>query len=134
MANPDFPLLEDDDMDDLPRTLRREKAAREAQERAEGRIGDERNDGRSPPAPEFGAHMDPNYAGQAQYDDEELVAAEVQRFNPPFLHMMVFFLKAVVAAIPALILLGAIVWLAGEILQAYFPWLLQMRIVILFPE
>lgn len=129
MADPDFPLMADDEMDDLPRTLRREKAAREreANER-NGGIGD----GRSAPAPELGAPIDPHY-GPESYD-EELVAAEVQGFNVPFLHMMAFFLKAVLAGIPALILLGAIIWGAGELLQMLFPWLIKMKIVILFPE
>lgn len=129
MADPDFPLMADDDVDDLPRTLRREKAAREreAMGRESGLGG-----GRASPAPDLGAPIDPNYATAAF--EEELVAAEVQRFNVPFLHMMVFFLKAVLAGVPALILLGAIIWGAGEILQAYFPWLIQMKIVILFPE
>ncbi|MBU1213107.1 MAG: hypothetical protein KJ587_17830 [Alphaproteobacteria bacterium] len=129
MADPDFPLMADDEMDDLPRTLRREKAARERQ--AQGRT-DSLGDGRAAPSPELGAQIDSPY-GQGAYEDEPL-PAEVQRINIPFLHLMGFFLKAVLAAVPALILLGAIIWGAGEILQHYFPWLLQMKIVILFPE
>ena len=129
MADPDFPLIDDDEMDDLPRTFRREKAAREreAMNRGAG-LGE----GRAPPAPDLGAPIDQHY-GPADYD-EEPVPAEVQRFNVPFLHMMGFFLKAVLAGVPALILLGAIIWGAGEILQQFFPWLIQMKIVVLFPE
>lgn len=129
MSDPDFPLMADDEMDDLPRTLRREKAARE-------REANERNggagEGRPAPAPELGAPIDPHYAPNGYHED--LVAAEVQGFNVPFVHMMIFFLKAVIAGIPALILLGAIIWGAGELLQQYFPWLIKMKIVILFPE
>ena len=47
---------------------------------------------------------------------------------------MVFFLKAVIAAIPALIVLGALIWLSGEILQQFFPWLIKMKILIQFPD
>lgn len=130
MADPDFPLMADDEMDDLPRTLRRERAARERE--AMGRDGGGLGDGRAAPAPELGAPMDPHY-GAAGYEEEPM-PAEVQRLNIPFLHMMVFFIKAVLAAVPALILLGAIIWGAGEILQHYFPWLVKMKIVILFPE
>ncbi|MBU2581178.1 MAG: hypothetical protein KJ622_05640 [Alphaproteobacteria bacterium] len=129
MADPNFPLLADDDMDDLPRTLRREKAARERE--ANGRSAG-LGDGRAAPAPDLGAPVNSHY-GSGTYE-EDLVAAEVQRFNLPFLHLMAFFLKAVLAGVPALILLGAIIWGAGEILQQFFPWLIQMKIVILFPE
>ncbi|KUO54308.1 MAG: hypothetical protein APF80_10160 [Alphaproteobacteria bacterium BRH_c36] len=129
MPDPDFPLMADDEMDDLPRTLRREKAARERE--AMGRT-DSLGDGRAAPAPELGAPIQPRY-GHGAYEEEPL-PAEVRRLNIPFLHLMVFFLKAVLAAVPALILLGAIIWGAGEILQNYLPWLVQMKIVILFPE
>lgn len=129
MADPEFPLIMDEDMDDLPRTLRREREEREREARG--------NDaptlsGRAAPAPELGAPAD---SGQyhSGYDDEPFPAV-VKRVDIPFLRLMAFFIKAVLAAVPALILLGGIVYLAGEILQTYFPWLIKMRIVILFPD
>ena len=51
-----------------------------------------------------------------------------------FFRLVVFFIKAVFAAIPALILLVALLWLSGEVLRALFPWLLQMQILIHFPD
>jgi hypothetical protein len=45
-----------------------------------------------------------------------------------------FFVKCVVAAIPALLLLGAVLWLAGEGLELAFPELVRMKIVIYAPE
>lgn len=125
MADQNFPLTADEDLDDLPRTLRRERAEREREARG-------RDAGRAPPAPDLGAPIDPQYAEPA-YEDEPY-ASTVRRFDVPFLHLMGFFIKAVLAGIPALILLGAIIYGVGEILQAFFPWIVKMKIVILFPE
>ena len=60
--------------------------------------------------------------------------ASVRRFDVPFLHLMRFFLKAVLAAIPALILLGVILWFGGHLLQALFPSLVKKKILISFPN
>lgn len=130
MADQNFPLTADEDIDDLPRTLRRERAARERQAREREAEGDT---ARAAPAPELSNPVDPGYAPQG-YIEDDAYPAVVQRFDVPFFHMMAFFLKAVLAGIPALILLGAIVWGIGEILQSFFPWLIKMQIVILFPE
>lgn len=130
MSDHDFQLTADDDMDDLPRTLRRERAAREREARARETEGYET---RAAPAPELSTPMDHNYTSTG-YHDHDAYPAVVRRFDVPFFHMMAFFLKAVLAAVPALILLGAIVWGAGEILQSFFPWLIKMKIVILFPD
>lgn len=130
MADQNFQLMDDDDMDDLPRTLRRERAAREAEARArEAEI----HEPRAAPAPELSTPIDHSYAPQG-YPEDDAYPSVVRRFDVPFLHMMTFFLKAVLAGIPALILLGAIIWGAGEILQTFFPWLIKMKIVILFPD
>jgi hypothetical protein len=126
MAEPNFQLAAEDDFDDLPRTLRREKAAREREAR-ERRSGVERG-----PGPELGSPVDPHYAPSTYV--EEPVPAVVKQLDIPFFRLMFFFIKAVLAAVPALILLGAIIWGAGEILQSLFPWLVKMRIVILFPQ
>jgi hypothetical protein len=56
----------------------------------------------------------------------------VQAFDVPFTHLMRFCVKAVLAAIPALILLGVILWFAGAGLQALFPQLVKMKILIGF--
>ena len=57
----------------------------------------------------------------------------VTRLNVPFGNLVTFFLKAVFAALPALIMLMVVLWTIGEVLQRYFPWLLKMRILIQFP-
>ena len=67
------------------------------------------------------------------YGDEP-VAAAVTRFDVPFMRLVMFFLKAVFAAIPALILLGVLLWFAGHILQTQFPELIKMKILITFPN
>lgn len=143
MAEPHFPPLGDEQNDDLPRTFRREKEARarEARERA----AQERAAAPSLPtpsanAPGYGAasmapeprvDADPDYAPQLA---DAPYPAAVQRFDVPFMHLMTFFLKAVVAAIPALILLTAILWTFGSALEALFPELIKMKILISFPN
>jgi hypothetical protein len=64
----------------------------------------------------------------------EAVPAAVTRFDVPFFRLMAFFIKAVFAAIPALIILGALLWLAGDVLRNLFPWLVKMQILIRFPN
>jgi hypothetical protein len=117
--------MADGDIDDLPRTLRREREAREREARerdAKARAATLTHD--------FGA-------SDAERDlpaFSAAAAATVVRFDVPFFHLMAFFLKAVLAAIPALILLGALLWLAGDILRNLFPWLVKMQILIRFPN
>lgn len=130
MAEHEIPLTGDEDMDDLPRTLRRERAALEQAAREREATSSAR---RGSKAPDLGAHIKPHY-GADGYVEEDPYPAVVKQLDIPFLHMMVFFLKAVIAAIPALIVLGAIVWLSGEILQQFFPWLIKMRVIIQFPD
>ena len=57
----------------------------------------------------------------------------VTRIEVPFHRLVAFFMKAVFAAIPALVMLTIVLWTVGEVLQRYFPWLLKMRILIQFP-
>jgi hypothetical protein len=134
----DFGPFADENMDDLPRTFRREKEARarEARERA----AMERAAAPTLSTPDdFAAggvaqprvHADPDFApaiGEMPYP------ASVRRFDVPFLHLVVFFLKAVIAAVPAIILLGIILWFAGSALEALFPSLVKMKILIAFPN
>jgi hypothetical protein len=128
--NTNFSLTADDGPDDLPRTLRREREARmrEARER-------EARERSSTLTHDFGA-PDPDYNAyaQPQAPEPQPVAAAVTRFDVPFFHLMFFFIKAVFAAIPALFILGVLLWLAGDILQMLFPWLIKTQILIQFPN
>ncbi len=111
MAEPKFSMTADED---LPRTLRREKEARqrEAQEREQPDVGIGRPDD------------DYEYVEEIAYDPEGVT---VTRLNIPFFHLMLFFIKAVFAAIPAIILLVAVCILIGETLQSQLPWLRQFE-------
>lgn len=135
-AGPEFdPIL--DDQEDLPRTFRREKEARarEARERA----AQERAaaptlpmgvaDRRARPRPDTYATGEPDIS-----NDEQPVPASIRRFDVPFVDLATFFLKAVIASIPALFLLGAILWVAGMALETLFPALIKMKILISFPN
>jgi len=127
-----FSLMADENPDDLPRTLRRERDARlvEAREREARARSSTLTHG-------FGA-ADPGYSAQAQAQPHapllDPVPAAVTRFNVPFLHLMFFFIKAVFAGIPALFILGVLLWLAGDLLQMLFPWLIKTQILIQFPN
>ena len=130
MAEPKFSGVADiDPDDDLPRTLRREREAqaRRVREQELELPSDAKPSGALGDAPPFN---DDDY----EYDDIEPAPATVTRLDIPFLHLMMFFLKAVVAGIPALILLLAILWLFGEILTATFPELIKMQILIRMPN
>lgn len=98
MPEPTLPLPSDDPADDLPRTFRRERdaQAREAREREEAARA------RSQGSGDAAEPMPP--------------AATVTHIDIPFVRLMIFFLKAAAAAVPALILLGVILLLAGKIL------------------
>ena len=126
MASVDFPLMADEGSDDLPRTLRREREARE-------RAARERE------AKARGATLTHDFGASDAREDRASRAeagsgTTVDRFDVPFGHLMMFSIKAVMAAIPALILLGILMWCAGAILKAYFPELIHMQILITFPN
>jgi hypothetical protein len=142
MAEHNFPPLGDEQNDDLPRTFRREKEARarEARERAAQERAPAPSLSTSPdayaPAP---AVVAPQPRIDADADLAPILAempypASVRRFDVPFLHLVGFFLRAVLAAIPALILLTVILWVAGSALEALFPELVKMKILISFPN
>ena len=128
MTNANFSLTVDDGPDDLPRTLRREREARlaEAREREARERSGALTHG-------FGA-SDAGYGAQAHAPKPQPVPAAVTRFNVPFFRLMFFFIKAVFAAIPALFILGVLLWLAGDLLQMFFPWLIKTQILIQFPN
>ncbi len=157
MAEPTFSQL-GDDQDDLPRTFRREKEAREREARereakereARDRLVTERQAKEraqreraaapvAAPQPSLSAAPDLGHHPQVYADvaaQPDLVdmpyPATVKRLDVPFFHLMTFFLKAVVAAIPALILLTAILWVLGQGLSTVFPELVKMKILIGF--
>ena len=129
--------------DDLPKTFRRQRdqQEREAREReardrdarerqASERSGTDRAS-RFEPVPLGGPARAAADFG-APFPDEPQ-ATVVTRLQVPFFHLVGFFIKAVFAAIPAIILLAALLWGMGQLLKMYFPWLLQMQIMITFP-
>jgi hypothetical protein len=134
MSEPQLSLTADADFDDLPRTVRRERdaRAREAREReARERDVSLNRDDTLRDTPRF-INRDTSYSRPAYGDDP--IPATVKRFDVPFLRLVTFFIKAVLAAIPALLLLGALLWFAGHVLQTQFPELIKMKILITFPN
>lgn len=136
MADPSYAPLSDES-DDLPRTFRREKEAREREAR-------ERAARERAAAPTLTTAPDPYavpaspkiYAEPATPGAVKPLAADtplpaiVRAIDVPFGQLVVFFLKAVIAAIPAIILLMAILWGVGQVLETLFPSLLKMKILI----
>jgi hypothetical protein len=115
MSEPTLSMTADDD---LPRTIRREREAqREARERE--RLARER---------EAAAVSVPSIEHEGAYGALASPPATVTDIDVPFLRLMTFFIKAVFAAIPALIVLTALLWLFGQGLQSFFPQLLKMKI------
>ena len=124
------PHFADQDMDDLPRTFRREKEAREREARE--RDAQARGEVFGPAT--AGPSGDYSSAHGHQAIKPVPAPSVVRAFDVPFFSLMGFFIKAVFAAIPALIILGAILWGAGQALQIYFPELIKMKILISFPN
>ncbi len=132
MADPNFGPIGDDPSDDLPRTFRREKEARERENRERAA----QRERQPTPGPSLSATPDV-YIEPASASTETSVVgmpfpAVVRRIDVPFVHLVTFFLKAVLAAIPALILLTALLWLFGHMVQMFFPDLIKMKILIGF--
>lgn len=110
-----------DAADDLPRTLRRE---REARDRAQG-----------------GAALNATKPAQgfvpeatAWADQSAPQPATVTAIDVSFFRLMLFCFKLVFAALPAILLLGAILWTIGHLLMTYYPWLVKMQILIRVPN
>ena len=126
MAEPSLSMSVDDD---LPRTVRRERDAREraARERELPGAGTGSTHGPSLRSGPAGFGPQPMAAPQPmrgfEGDDFDLPAppATVTAFDVPFLRLSMFLIKVVLAGIPALLLLGAILWGAGHALQTFFP-------------
>jgi len=141
--------MNDGSMDDLPRTLRREREIRERAQREQqlneqgrgGPAGGVWDQGRGDASsqqyrldrPEPGNPYDsPRTTGRSM-DPDERIDATVRLIKVPFFSLMGFFLKAVFAAVPALLVLVGMLYGLGLALQTYFPWLIKMKILISFP-
>ena len=111
MPEPTFSMTADDD---LPRTIRRERDARER----EAREREARE--RQAPAPVL--HR------EGEIEMPQPAAATVVDFDVPLAKLAMFFVRAVFAAIPALLILMAVLWVFGHTLQIFFPQLLKMKI------
>lgn len=128
MAEPNFAMMAD--TDDLPRTLRREREARERAKREEETR--KRN-------ATLTHDYDANRASASAIADRPVpmagaAAGVVTGFDVPFFHLMRFFIKAVFAAIPALIILGALLWFAGAALKSAYPGLIHTEVIIRVPR
>ena len=151
MADTPYPS---DDGTDLPRTVRqqqkearvRDQMAREIlnapkpayaqQAQANQRAAQQ---AAAPPPPAAASSLAADFSRSQEYAQPsclppgEAPPATVTRFQVPFFHMVAFFIKAAAAAIPAVLLLGAILWGLGTLAQTYLPALVKMRILITFP-
>lgn len=116
MVEPTFSMTADDD---LPRTIRREREARAREREARER--------------QAAASSAPAVDHDGPYE-LPAPAATVTAIDVPFARLMAFFLKAVLAAIPALLLLTVLLWLLGQGLQTFFPQLLKLKILIYMPQ
>lgn len=124
MSDRNIPLTGQPDIDDLPRTLRREHEARarEARERTPSMTG---------PVTE------PAFQAAEAYDVAATAGAfpaVVKAIDVPFMQLSLFLVKAVLAAIPALLLLMVILWGIGQVIETVMPNLLKMKILISFPN
>jgi hypothetical protein len=123
------PVLSMDADDDLPRTIRRERDAKEAREReARDREARER------------LSMEPSgftvFEPQIRYQPAAAAAsaAAAMGLDVPFSKLMTFFIKAVFAAIPALLILTALLWISAVGLQALFPDLVKLKVLVYMPQ
>ena len=116
----DEPRFEQPREPDLPRTFLRDREA--MQQRA--------RDGRGPNA------MSAGEAKMAHYRSDDPPGGPrvtVSAFEVPFMRLMWFLIKVALAALPALLILGLMMFAIGQVAQAYLPWLVKMRIVVTFP-
>ena len=109
--------------DDLPRTLRRARDERNREAHAAAMAATQ--SGPTPPRFEPGRRA----SFDAPLDEGVVTAVKI-----PFFRLMLFFIKAVFAAIPAMILLGVIVWFAMKGLKLYYPELIQLEVLIRAPK
>ncbi len=133
MPEPTFAMTVDDD---LPRTIRRERdAQREARER----------EAREREARELQAQARERRAAAAvpapapAFDGAEALAlpppgVAIVDVDVPFAKLATFFIKAAFAVVPALLMLTAMLWVFGQMLQTFFPHLLKLKILIYMPQ
>lgn len=126
MAEPILTLEPDDD---LPRTIRRERDAKEARER-EAREREARERLAMGPVPVRTFERPAAYAERQAPYGLAAPSGAVAMLDVPFSKLMAFFVKAVFAAIPALIILFAALWLAGHGLQTLFPDLMKLKVLV----
>lgn len=130
MAEPRFPAE-----DDLPRTFRREREAREreARERDSAQNGTGLG-GMAPGSRSAGSDYGPSPQDYGAGSADNLFNAggggTVTRFEVPFLHLVGFFLKAVLAAIPALVLLTVLLYAGGLALKQLVPGFRHFEIIV----
>lgn len=147
MSDLNYPLAADGGPDDLPRTLRRERDAREREARE--RLAKERealaatstiggpsitNSSMGGPGMAGAGMADPYAMAEPTYGHAEPLPSVVRRIDVPFVQLVTFFLKAVFAMVPAILVLGIILWGIGQMLQTFFPQLVKMQILIWFPN
>ena len=127
LSEPGFSL---DGDDDLPRTIRREREARQARAReAREREEWERLSISPVPVGAFERQISQDVR-QMPYGLAAPSGAPVAMLDVPFSKLMAFFIKAVFAAIPALFILVAALWLAGHGLQTLFPDMMKLKVLI----
>ena len=134
MAGVGYGAFPDDNPDDLPRTFRREKEAR-AREAREREAKERAASPSLPLGPELRPSAEPQMFARADAQPalaDTFTSATVRRIDVPFPDLMIFFLKAVIAAIPALVLLGVVLWLMGAAVHVLLPGLFKMKILIGF--
>jgi hypothetical protein len=133
MTDASMPLMADSEFEDLPRTVRREKEARarearEARERRERERHSFANESLGDPPP----HLSRSSVAPRIYDDPA-TSETSQRFDVPFAQLVIFFIKAALAAVPALILLSVVLYFVGKGFGVFFPDLERTKILISFP-
>lgn len=115
MAEPTFAQPDDD----LPLTIRRDRDRKQ----------------RTQPAP--ATYQPPGMPSAAQLAGADLPPGDgpsvtVTALDIPFVRLMAFFIKAALAALPGLIVLGLILFGVGKALETFLPWLIKMRIQVTF--
>jgi hypothetical protein len=127
--------------DDLPRTFRREREAREREAREretrerEARDRHANEDGERIAGDNEPIFLHRDYVRPVQdYAVAVGPAGTLDRLDLSFLHLMFFFLKAAFAAIPALMVFAALIWIGGQMLTIFFPELGRMQVLIHFPK
>ncbi|MEZ5853903.1 MAG: hypothetical protein R3D67_03845 [Hyphomicrobiaceae bacterium] len=126
MAEPRFA-----DEDDLPRTLLRERDAREREAREREMAAGAHDDGYRVGTPAYGPADPYGYDYAPNMGDGSVT---VTRLKIPFMHLVFFFMKAAIAAIPAMLLVGVLLWGMGQGLKSFFPGLRHFEIVVKTPR